>query len=589
MRLNYLLHIGFFATCTLSLSVPRWKDTLPGPSFSPPPNVDSNSRVIECKYPSMKGWAADNGSKTGWLKWVGNGPAPAPGAFNITTDYENIFPEGVTRKYNLVVDEGTVNLDGVTANHAMLFNGQYPGPWIRVTQCPIAPEDTFTYSFRATQYGSTWYHSHYSLQYSDGLVGPLTIHGPSSAEYDASIDPLLLGDHLHRSAFQDYYKVQTRIPPEMDSQLLNGIGNYNNDTTRKPYSTLVKAGKKYLMRLINTSTDTTFVFSIDKHNFTVIGADLVPLEPYDTSHILIGIDVKDGDSFWIRMVPAGDGCSRFRKDHVPDERMGALYYGKKTNVLPKSEGGGYDISCRDEPYERLKPIQKWTVPDPLLAPDLMTKTQKIGIDIWNPPGRPADAPKIANWGVGPQPMWLNYSKPIVKNMDIEDWPETWTVYPANDYTHEQWVYLVVTGQEKQAELARTQAPNAHPLHFHGHDFALLQQSYEPFNSKNLNLKLDNPPRRDVVLLPSNGFVVIAFKADNPGSWLMHCHIAWHASAGLALQILEDKNDVVKYLKSHPEDVKEMRRVCDNWDKWYGNADNHYPAEFFQEDSGYLDD
>lgn len=182
-------------------------------------------------------------------------------------------------------------------------------------------------------------------------------------------------------------------------------------------------------------------------------------------HVILNTlpDVKDGDSFWIRMVPAGDGCSRFRKDHVPDERMGALYYGKKTNVLPKSEGGGYDISCRDEPYERLKPIQKWTVPDPLLAPDLMTKTQKIGIDIWNPPGRPADAPKIANWGVGPQPMWLNYSKPIVKNMDIEDWPETWTVYPANDYTHEQWVYLVVTGQEKQAELARTQAPNAHPV------------------------------------------------------------------------------------------------------------------------------
>lgn len=103
MRLNYLLHIGFFATCTLSLSVPRWKDTLPGPSFSPPPNVDSNSRVIECKYPSMKGWAADNGSKTGWLKWVGNGPAPAPGAFNITTDYENIFPEGVTRKVKFTI------------------------------------------------------------------------------------------------------------------------------------------------------------------------------------------------------------------------------------------------------------------------------------------------------------------------------------------------------------------------------------------------------------------------------------------------------------------------------------------------------
>lgn len=41
----------------------------------------------------------------------------------------------------------------------------------------------------------------------------------------------------------------------------------------------------------------------------------------------------------------------------------------------------------------------------------------------------------------------------------------------------------------------------------------------------------NPPRRDVVLLPANGYVAIAFKPDNPGAWLMHCHIAWHASAG----------------------------------------------------------
>ncbi|KAK2814453.1 hypothetical protein FQN49_008182, partial [Arthroderma sp. PD_2] len=434
-----LLKVGFLAPIGTAISIPRVKRAQDGPSFSPPPNVDSDKTVIKCHYPSLKGWAPDGDSKMGWLKWVGDGPAPSPGAYNISTDYEKIYPEGVTRKYNLVVDEGTVNLDGVTSTEAKLFNGQYPGPWIQacwgdiveitvtnklkyngttvhchglrmfdnllmdgvpgVTQCPIAPEDTFTYKFRATQYGSTWYHSHYSLQYSDGLVGPLTIHGPSSAEYDASIDPLILGDHIHRSAFQDYYKVQTRIPPEMDSQILNGIGNYNKDPERKPYSTLVKAGKKYLMRLINTSTDTTFIFSIDNHNLTVIGADLVPLEPYSTSSILIGIgqryhiildtfpEANDGDAFWIRMAPAGDGCSRFPKDRQPDEKMGVLYYGKKTQKLPTSQGGGYDISCRDEPYERLKPVQRWTVPDPQLMPGLVTKSQKVGIDLWNPPGR----------------------------------------------------------------------------------------------------------------------------------------------------------------------------------------------------------
>lgn len=41
----------------------------------------------------------------------------------------------------------------------------------------------------------------------------------------------------------------------------------------------------------------------------------------------------------------------------------------------------------------------------------------------------------------------------------------------------------------------------------------------------------NPPRRDVVLLPAGEDITIACKPDNPGAWLMHCHVAWHASAG----------------------------------------------------------
>ena len=42
-----------------------------------------------------------------------------------------------------------------------------------VTQCPIAPQKNFTYTWKARQYGSSWYHSHYSVQYADGALGPL--------------------------------------------------------------------------------------------------------------------------------------------------------------------------------------------------------------------------------------------------------------------------------------------------------------------------------------------------------------------------------------------------------------------------------
>jgi hypothetical protein len=46
--------------------------------------------------------------------------------------------------------------------------------------------------------------------------------------------------------------------------------------------------------------------------------------------------------------------------------------------------------------------------------------------------------------------------------------------------------------------------------------------------------------------------MIAFKADNPGNWLMHCHIAAHASFGLGAQILERQADA-NAIWPHPSD------------------------------------
>lgn len=40
------------------------------------------------------------------------------------------------------------------------------------------------------------------------------------------------------------------------------------------------------------------------------------------------------------------------------------------------------------------------------------------------------------------------------------------------------------------------------------------------------------------MLPTNGWLVLAFETNNPGAWIMHCHIAWHVADGLATQFLE---------------------------------------------------
>jgi hypothetical protein len=192
------------------IPVAQAKPPLKGPIFIPPgaqPLPDGSH--FKCNYPNMVGWESCSTpeDRTCWLK------NPDMGQFDIYTDYEALRPHGIVRNYTLNVADGWLNTDGQNFNNAKLLNGSYPGPWIQacwgdvlnitvvnnlkyngtaihwhglrqfltmhmdgvpgVTQCPIAPGDSFSYVINTTQYGSSWYHSHYSLQYADGLAGPI--------------------------------------------------------------------------------------------------------------------------------------------------------------------------------------------------------------------------------------------------------------------------------------------------------------------------------------------------------------------------------------------------------------------------------
>ena len=58
--------------------------------------------------------------------------------------------EGTSLHWHGLLQKTTPFMDGVPA----------------VQQCPIAPGSSFTYQFNADLYGTSWYHSHYSAQYS---------------------------------------------------------------------------------------------------------------------------------------------------------------------------------------------------------------------------------------------------------------------------------------------------------------------------------------------------------------------------------------------------------------------------------------
>ena len=56
------------------------------------------------------------------------------------------------------------------------------------------------------------------------------------------------------------------------------------------------------------------------------------------------------------------------------------------------------------------------------------------------------------------------------------------------------------------------------------------------NAGKIERNLKNPPLKDTVIVPDAGFTLIRFLADNPGFWLLHCHISWHHRMGMAMML-----------------------------------------------------
>lgn len=103
-------------------------------------------------------------------------------------------------------------------------------------------------------------------------------------------------------------------------------------------------------------------------------------------------------------------------------------------------------------------------------------------------------------------------------------------------TSNTWVDIIINNLDD----------GAHPFHLHGHSFYVIAShrsdhgwgSYSPYSSAasnaRPNLNLVDPVLKDTVSVPRRGYVVIRFKADNVGIWMLHCHVLFHQASGMAM-------------------------------------------------------
>ncbi|KAH7080372.1 Cupredoxin [Paraphoma chrysanthemicola] len=536
--------------------------------------------------------------------------------YSISTDFDaKAPPDGVEVTYNLEVSNTTrPNPDGSGGNRpVMLINGQYPGPTLRakwgdtiivnvknnlqhngtgihwhglrqlnscqhdgvpgITECPIAPGKTRQYRFRATQFGTTWYHSHWSAQYGDGVLGALIIDGPATSPYDEDLGALPLTDWYYTPAFTLNEVAQHSLtgPPLPDNILVNGTHVNRNGGGSYAKMNVVK-GKKYRIRIINTSVDNYFSVSMDGHPFTVITSDFVPIKPWTTNQLTLAIgqryDViistnQTVDNYWFRVMP-GTACGR--NDIVgKGVTIGAiLHYDGASNGNPTSSGVTMRTTCQDESTSNLVPFVPNQVPS-----DIVGRAGKMDLNHFQDPAQSNlfrwlldGTPHIVNWNDPSLETILTGSQDFGPNSNVKNAMQT------KDAWYLWWVQST----------AVIKLP--HPLHLHGHDFYIVGQGTGTWDGSTTGLNFNNPTRRDTATLPAGGYLLMAFPADNPGMWIMHCHIAWHASQGLSMQFGERYSDLQG---GSLGDTGVLKQGCDEWDGyWYdGNPNKPYN----QTDSG----
>ena len=101
-------------------------------------------------------------------------------------------------------------------------------------------------------------------------------------------------------------------------------------------------------------------------------------------------------------------------------------------------------------------------------------------------------------------------------------------YTINGATHPDVPTILVAPGQLIRIVIVNDDETVHPIHLHGHTFTVVAQDGVPPAGSPLHL--------DTLQVPPGHSAVIAFRADNPGLWMLHCHNLAHAAAGLDMMV-----------------------------------------------------
>jgi FtsP/CotA-like multicopper oxidase with cupredoxin domain len=369
-----------------------------------------------------------------------------------------------------------------------------------LTQPVIAPNTSTPYNFPVQPAGTHWMHSHQGLQEAFLLSAPLIVHDPSD-QVDEQEIILFLGDFSFTPPTEIYAKL--RKPSAKAMAMGGGMAggksakamamdkpdtsdvNYdaylvNDRTLADPEVIRVEKNGRIRLRIINGSSGTNFFVNLGDLKGELIATDGMPVNPLSGS--LFPLAIAQRIDVRVRLPREGAFPILALREYATEQ----------AGIILATPGA----SIKKLPVKNAAPAG-------LLTLDL--ESQLVAAD-----------PLAA------KPIDQSYDLRLQGNMARYEWPINGVVFDTAHPSGQKAQVRVKRGQRVAVKFIN-ETGMSHPMHLHGHSFQVIG-----INGKSLNGAL-----RDTVLVPPKSSVTVAFDANNPGIWYLHCHILWHLAAGMA--------------------------------------------------------
>jgi FtsP/CotA-like multicopper oxidase with cupredoxin domain len=351
---------------------------------------------------------------------------------------------------------------------------------------------SFNFDFITPDAGTYWFHPHSGTQLDRGLYAPFIVDDPQEVtKYER--EWILILD--------DWTDGVGKNPDEILAELMQGKGRdssnmggmsgmgsmtdmtsgdvtypmylINGRPSNDPDSFSARPGERIRLRIINAAADTIFHVALAQHTMTVTHTDGFPVKPFDTTLLQIGM----GERYDL-VVTVRDGVFPLVAQPIGNSQMARALIRTGSGTIPTST---------------FRPKELDALP---LTPNLLQATDEVRL-----PTRTPD--RIQN-------LFLTGSMN----------PYVWKI---NDRTYSDTKALTTRLNEMGRLHIRNMSMMSHPIHLHGHTFQL-------------NGAGGSGARKDTVLIPPMGGINVDFAATNPGKWMIHCHNAYHAEAGMMTRL-----------------------------------------------------